>query len=93
MKTCTLNNEKKAINELGADQLENVSGGYIYYNEETDLYEIINDKTWKTVISLRDYDSARACCLGLGFNSATASKAVVDYCRGLHNNTSEEGNA
>lgn len=93
MKTNTLDNGKETMMELGADQIDNISGGFIYYNEETDKYEIINDKTWKTVISVMDYDSARALCIGLGYSTATASKSVVDLCRNNQKTASEEGNA
>ena len=29
-------------NELNIDQLDNISGGYIYYNEQEGVYEVIN---------------------------------------------------
>ena len=93
MKTYTLNNEKKAIEELGADQLDNVSGGYIYYNEETGKYEVINDKTWETVVSVNSYDTAWKYCTSCGFSPSKASKFVVDYCRDSLKKAAEEGKA
>jgi hypothetical protein len=93
MKTYRLNNEKKAMKELGADQLDNVAGGYVYYNEETGKYEVIKDSTWETVASVKDYDTAWRYCIARGYNPSKVSKSVVDYCRGLLNKASEEDNA
>lgn len=93
MKNYNYENEKKAMKELGADQLDSVCGGYIYFNEETGKYEVINDKTWETVVSVKDYDTARRYCLACGLNTSKASKSVVDYCRNQLNKASEEDNA
>lgn len=30
------------MNELNIDQLDNISGGYIYYNEQEGVYEVIS---------------------------------------------------
>lgn len=42
MKTNKMNNENNAMTEIGVDQIDNVSGGYIYYNEQEGVYEVIN---------------------------------------------------
>ena len=85
MKTCTMNNAKKAMDEIAVAQIDSVSGGYIYHNEETGKYEVINDKTWETVVSVNDKDTAWKYCVSCGLSPANASKFVVDYCRGLKN--------
>ena len=74
--TDILNNDKKAIKEISADQIGNVSGGFIYLNKDTGMYEVINDKTWETVICVKDERSARVCCNAKGFNTSRASKSV-----------------
>ena len=82
--TDILNNEKKAIKaikEISADQIGNVSGGFIYLNKDTGMYEVINDKTWETVICVKDERSARVCCNAKGFNTSRASKSVLEDCR------------
>ena len=89
MKTCTMNNAKKAMDEIAVDQIDNVSGGYIYHNEETGKYEVINDKTWETIVSVKDKDTARKYCLSCGLNPSNASKFVVEYARGLKNTATE----
>ena len=89
MKTCTMNNAKKAMDEIAVDQIDSVSGGYIYHNEETGKYEVINDKTWETVISVKDKDTARKYCLSCGLSPVNASKSVVEYARGLKNTAAE----
>ena len=85
MKTCTMNNAKKAMDEIAVDQIDNVSGGYIYHNEETGKYEVINDKTWETIVSVKDKDTAWKYCVSCGFSPANASKFVVDNCRAQKN--------
>lgn len=57
MMTYTLNNEKKSLTELNFEDLDAVSGGYIFetmYKAEVNGYEVIDDKTGDVVERFRD---------------------------------------
>ena len=79
-------------NEIKSENLNNVAGGYIYFNEETGMYEIINDKTWETERSIRDKKTAWAYNLAKGYSPNYASKSVVELCRNQLNNSRIQSN-
>lgn len=76
-----MNNEKKAITGLDPADLGTVTGGYVCFNEETKMYEVIDDKTWETRISVKNLDSAKTCSTCLGSSPIIVPKSLVDSSR------------
>jgi hypothetical protein len=76
-----MNNEKKAITRLIPDELGTVTGGYVCFNEETKMYDVIDDKTWETRISVKNPDSAKTCSTCLGNSPVIVPKSLVDSSR------------
>lgn len=50
--------ETKSTSELSSEQLEGVSGGYIFYNNENDTYEVLDDYDGHVMEVFEDYEDA-----------------------------------
>jgi|GEM_PF-6655286 len=53
-----MSDEIKSTSELSGEQLEGVSGGYIFYNNENDTYEVLDDYDGHVMEAFEDYEDA-----------------------------------
>ena len=69
----------KTNNELNLEELENISGGYIHYNEKAPgkgKWEII-DKQGKVVLTVGDKTSAQMAARNLGWTGIELSDEQI----------------
>ena len=69
------------MKELNIDQLDQISGGVIYYNEQDGVYEVIDDSSYNVRASYKDINDALIYCHMNHLTDLEVTSAYLEYVR------------